>query len=451
MPTKPLKIESLDLDLQNPRIPVASDQRDAMQKIINEQKIKLINLAESIAVRGLNPMDRLLVLPSSRADKFIVIEGNRRVLAIKLLSNPSLIADLEMPDAFRKRLQKAAQPFDLKTVEPVDCFEVTDRAQGNDWVRQRHMGEDSGRGVVDWSALASSRFRGRDPALQALDFVLEHATLTDEQKDQIVNAKFITTLDRLLSTPSVRSAIGFEIEKGKLTTELPPEEALKPLRRIILDLAEKKINVSRLKSKEQQNDYIAELKSSDRPNLSKKSGKAVAIEAMSESDFAGKPTPGGKKSRPGRSTPRYTVVPRSCKLKIPVHKIADIFEELRSLQLAKHKHAIAVLLRVFLEMSVDEYLVKKAGLKLTFRPPKATRDVEKTLRTKVNETIADLVAKGATAKDFIGVTRGLSDSTHPFSIDTLHAYIHNRYFTPIDTHLTAAWDNAQPFFEKLWP
>jgi len=73
----------------------------------------------------------------------------------------------------------------------------------------------------------------------------------DRQIDQIMNVKFITTLDRLLSTPSVRTAIGFDIDKDELMTELPPEEALKPLKRIVLDLVEKKINVTRLKSKEQ--------------------------------------------------------------------------------------------------------------------------------------------------------------------------------------------------------
>jgi len=406
MSTTPLTIDNLELDLENPRITRAMDQRDAMQKILREQKVKLINLAESIAVRGLNPMDRFLVLKSPRQGKFIVIEGNRRILVIKLLNNTPLIADLEMPETFRKRLHKAAQNFDLKSIEPIDCFEVADRAEGNEWVRQRHMGEDAGRGVVDWSALASSRFRGRDPALQALDFVLEHASLTDDQKDQIVNGKFITTLDRLLSTPSVRSAIGFDIGNDKLMTELPPEEALKPLKRIILDLAEKKINVTRLKSKDQQNDYIGALKAADRPNLSKKSGTAVAIEAVKESDFGARPSPGGKKSRAGRTASRTTVVPRNCRLRIPVNKIAGIFEELRSLQLSKHKHAIAVLLRVFLEMSVDEYLVKTAGAKLTFVPPKTNRSVDKNLRTKVQETIAHLVTSGANAKDFIGVYAG---------------------------------------------
>ena len=451
MSTKSLKVDSLDLDLQNPRITLATDQRDAMQKILNEQKVRLINLAESIAAKGLNPMDRFLVLRSSRSGKFIVVEGNRRVLAIKLLKNPSLITDLTMPDAFKKRLQRAALTFDVAKLEPVDCFEVDDRAQGNDWVRQRHNGADSGRGIVDWSAIASSRFRGRDPALQALDFVLEHADLTEEQTEQITGKFPLTTLDRLLSTPSVRAAIGFEIDKGKLLTELPAEEALKPLKRIVLDLAEKKINVTKLKSKEQQNDYINTLRTADRPNLAKKSGNKSVVETMTDKDFSVKPSLAGRKARGDRPVPRTTVVPRSCKLKISTQKIAGIYEELKSLQLSRHKHAIAVLLRVFLELSVDEYLTKTAGLKLTYTNPKNGHVGDKNLKTKVQEAIADLVSKGSTPKDFLGVTKGLNDANHPFSIDTLHAYIHNRYFTPVDTHLVAAWDNAQPFFEKLWP
>lgn len=117
MATKSLKIDSLDLDTENPRITLATDQRDAMQKIISEQKVKLVNLAESIAVRGFSPMDRFLVLRSStRPGKFIVLEGNRRVLCAKLLKNPSLINDLEMPEPHKKRLQKAAEGFDVKKV-----------------------------------------------------------------------------------------------------------------------------------------------------------------------------------------------------------------------------------------------------------------------------------------------------------------------------------------------
>jgi len=452
MPPKLLEIDALELDLENPRITLASDQRDAMQKILNEQKVRLINLAESIAEKGLNPMDRFLVLQSTeRRDRFIVLEGNRRILALKLLKSPSLVASLEMPTQFSRRLQKAATTFDASKIEPIDCYEVSDRAAGNEWLRQRHSGADEGRGIVSWSSIAGARFRGREPALQALDFVLQHGNLRDEEKEK-VDAKFpITTLDRLLSTPTVREAIGYDITDKKLTTELPPDEAIKPLKRIVLDLISGNWNVTKLKSKEQQNEYIGQLKSTDRPNLAKKTGKPVAVESITDHDFAATSARPTRRRRPASSLPRINIVPRTCRLNVTTAKIDGIYKELRSLQLSKHVHAISVLLRVFLEMSVDEYLTSKAGASLKYKQPKTSRMIDKRLKDKVEETIDHMVANGADRKDFKGVLSALGDANNPFSIDTLHAYIHNRFFTPTDRQLTTGWDNAQPFFEKIWP
>lgn len=278
MPSKPLSLNSLELDLENPRISLATDQRDAMQKILDEQKSRLINLAESISVKGLNPMDRFLVLRSPiRANKFIVLEGNRRLLAAKLLKNPALANALNMPDALKKRLAKAAQAFKQQNIEPVDCFEVATRADGMDWIRQRHNGADEGRGIVDWSSIAKSRFRGREPAVQALDFVLQHGSLNESQKEAISGKFPLTTLDRLVATPSVRAAIGFVVKGKKLETELPPDEALKPLRRIVLDLAEKRINVTQLKSTAQQNAYIASFDEADKQTFHEKQGLPLPL------------------------------------------------------------------------------------------------------------------------------------------------------------------------------
>jgi len=451
MAAKSLKIDSLDLDLENPRIILASDQRDAMQKILNEQKVKLINLAESIAAKGLNPMDRFLILRFDiRVGKFIMLEGNRRLLSVKLLKNPSLIPTFEMPEAFRKRLQKAAQGFDGTKVERVDCFEVAGRAEGIDWIRQRHNREDGGRGIVPWSSVAGARFRGREPALQALDFVLEHAGLAEELKEQITANFPISTLERLISTPSVRTAIGLEIDKGKLLTELPPEEALKPLKKIVVDLAEKNINVTALKSKVQQETYVSGFKTADTADLSKKSGSPQEVEKITEKDFKAKAPPPAKKPRGPKIGQRTHVVPNNCKFNVTVPKIAGIYEELRSLQLLKHVHAISVLLRVFLEMSVDEYM-SAAKLPITFKDPKTGRTLDKNLKTKVKDTVANMVTNGADEKHLKGVTTAMSDVNHPFAIDTLHAYIHNRFFTPLDRHLVTAWDNAQPFFGIIWP
>jgi len=155
-----------------------------------------------------------------------------------------------------------------------------------------------------------------------------------------------------------------------------------------------------------------------------------------------------KKVHVPRVGARTHVVPKNCQLNVTNAKIAGIYDELRKLLLSSHVHAIGVLLRVFLEMSVDEYLVKKAGSSLSVI--KNGHEHFKKLDAKVKEVIAHMVANGATEKDFKGVLAGMTDDHHPFSIDTLHAYIHNRFFTPTDTHLVTGWDNSQRFFEALW-
>ena len=79
MGAKSLKIDDLDLDLENPRIKQAADQREAMQNLIADQKVKLINLAESIAIKGFSPIGRCLITRSARKGHFTVLEGNRRL------------------------------------------------------------------------------------------------------------------------------------------------------------------------------------------------------------------------------------------------------------------------------------------------------------------------------------------------------------------------------------
>jgi hypothetical protein len=448
MASKNLKIDQLELDVVNPRISKADSQRQAMQGIIDDQDAKLGNLAESIAEDGLNPMDRLLVLKSDTASgKYTVLEGNRRAAALKILKNPAVLSGLDVPTSLQKKLERVAKDFDPKTVEPIACFEVSTRGEGNSWIEQRHTGEDEGRGIVRWSGVAASRFRGREPALQALDFVRQHGGLTDDQKSEIEGRFPITTLDRLLSTPAVRSKLGFEIADGKLLTKLPPEEAIKPLRRMVLDLAGKEWNVTKLKLKPQQLDYISGFGTADKPNTSKLTTTLRPVESFSEADFGGGTKPAKKKSKSGPKTPRKTVVPKGCRLNIANPKIEEIYNELRTLLLEKHPHAIAVLLRVFLETSVDDYLTR-SSISLTVTHGGHTRD--KNLKNKVEECVDALVAGGADKRDFKGVTMALSNNNHPFSPELLHAYVHNRFVSPTERDLTTAWDNGQPLFERIW-
>ncbi|MGY8681531.1 hypothetical protein Q2941_27630 [Bradyrhizobium sp. UFLA05-153] len=441
-----LELDELLLDLDNPRISRADSQRGALQKIIEDQDVKLVTLAESIVNDGLNPMDRWLVIKSAtERGRYIVLEGNRRLAALRVLNNARLLKDLEVRAPVKRRLESLADGFDLDAVQPIDCFEIVDRQDAATWINQRHTGENNGHGIVNWGGVATARFRGRDPALQALDMVVSHGALSEEEK-QIVEDRFpISTLDRLLSTPSVRKKIGVDITESKLKTSLPPTEVIKPLRRIVLDLASGTINVSQLKNKEQQNTYVSRL-GKDLPDLSKQSGELRSIDVLEDSDFK---TPAPKpKPKPKPAPVRKTLIPRDCYLTVSNAKMAEIMKELRSLPLDAYPHSISVLFRVFFEQSTDDFL-QAAGIPLSVKIPNGgTKD--KNLRAKVGEAIKEMVKKGIREKDLAGVSRGIDDKNNPLFVDTLHNYVHNRFFSPTDRDLKVAWDNAQLYFEKIW-
>jgi len=219
--------------------------------------------------------------------------------------------------------------------------------------------------------------------------VRQHGKLTDDQRKLLEGRFPITTLDRLLSTPAVRAKIGFEIKDTELLTTLPADEPIKPLRRLVLDLAEKAVNVTKLKLKTQQVDYISKLAAVDVPDLKKKGATTQAVRDFTQKDFASPAPVKPKKPKTTPKTPRTTVVAKTCRLSIANPKIEEIYEELRRLQLKKHPHAIAVPLRVFLETSVDHFMTQ-SSLSLTF--PTANGPKDKSLKKKVDETIKHMVA-----------------------------------------------------------
>ena len=306
--------------------------------------------------------------------------------------------DLEVRAPIKKRLQELAEQFNLKITEPIDCFEIDDRADAATWLTQRHTGENEGSGIVAWSGVARARFRGRDPALQALDLVTAHGSLSDEEKALIEKWFPISTLDRLLSTPAVRGKIGVEISDSKLKTDLPAAEVIKALRRIVLELVTQEINVTQLKSKDQQVAYVSKFRK-DFPNLKKRTGTMKPVDELGERDFKPSPKP---KPRPKPAPVRRTLIPRDCYFTVSNAKIAEIAKELRNLPLSEYPHSISVLFRVFLEQSVDHFLTAaKISLETTTKAGKK----DKTLRTKVGEAIAEMVKNGTPKKNLDGVSK----------------------------------------------
>src|SRR3546814_7320425 len=86
--------------------------------------------------------------------------------------------------------------------------------------------------------------------------------------------------------------------------------------------------------------------------------------------------------------------PRGYKLNIPIARIDEIFQELSKLEIEKNKNAIAILMRIVLEMTVDEYLDEKKISRKRGNPP---HQKDKSLAEKVGDCCTELVSNGVKA------------------------------------------------------
>ena len=76
-------------------------------------------------------------------------------------------------------------------------------------------------------------------------------------------------------------------------------------------------------------------------------------------------------------------------MKIGIDRIADIFAELKALEVDRNKNAIAVLMRIILEMSADEYMDVSGIDRKKGTPP---HNKDKTLAEKVGNCCDHLIS-----------------------------------------------------------
>jgi hypothetical protein len=442
-----LNLDELQLDLTNPRFDGLANQREALQKIVQSQGSKLVNLAEDIVANGMSPAHRMLVVKvkGRGASGYAVVDGNRRLAALRVLANPAVLDGMSsVGDLVAKKLRKLAKDFDLNTIQPLDAYICRDEDEARHWIEAIHTGENDGRGVVGWDGIATARYRGRNTSLKVLDFVKAAGGLSEAELAALERFP-ITNLDRLLGTPEFRERMGLLTQDGDLLSDLPQAELLRPLKRVVNDIAAKKVTVAKLKSKDDRLTYLQGLKA-DLPDLSKRTGSAVSLDrlaAHAQAHAKGHAkSAGAAKARSLIDRKALIPAPADAPLNITDHKLQQMCRELRKLPLETYPVAIAAAFRVFLELSLDHYGTTKKV---------ATYSGDLPLKAKLQKVADDLHANGVHKRDLQGFRALASNGHAALSIDRLHGVVHSRYALPTASELRAGWAEVQPAFMKIWP
>lgn len=442
--TKPISLTNLTVNIENPRFELVGNQREAIQVMIEDQGDKLINLAKDIVETGmLNPGELIYVTPHQKEKgQFNVLEGNRRVTALKILTTPSLIDGKHT--AFAKRLKPYVDQFKKKPITEIPCAIFNNADDANKWIKLKHTGENDGVGIVRWDAQQVARFDeridGTSPvALQAIDFLKKEALVPQSLKIKLKDVPS-SSLDRLLKDKNVQQVIGITVKDNRLQTHLEKNEIIKGLSKIVTDLADKKIKVKDIYTKEDREKYIETFKPIDIPNKKKKTTSAWELTSPNQATKAS--TISSKKKATPLSTDRETVIPKDCIISIIEPRINKIYRELKSLDVNYYENSAGVIFRVFIELSLDAFIDHN---KLT------TVTENDKLRKKVEEVALYMELHNMANKHICkGIRKAVNNNHDMLSMETFNAYVHNRHLSPISKDLKITWDNIQLFVEKIW-
>ncbi|HHT7855874.1 ParB N-terminal domain-containing protein [Pasteurella multocida] len=450
---KTISINRLYLDTKNPRHLPINEQKKIIESLIENEKIK--DLAKDISEKGLtNPLDYVGITVED--GKRIVLEGNRRVCALKLLLNPEL-APKKHQKYFYKLKEKLNQP-----ITKINVYQFNSREEASPWLATLHTAS-SKSARKSWSPEQQTRFEqsanGRPDhaaALTVLEFSLENDIIEPEQSQKV-----ITTITRMLSSPEVREAFGIltGVRERNIQINIQHDEFKNILIQYFKDVDSSEHNIGSRSNKTDRLEYIKHLKkigkipstrlsngvslisgipSTINPKLQQKSSSALSQTKTT-------------KSRPQVKNNEFII---DYELSIPVSKIDSIYQELRTkLKVTETPYAVAALLRAIVEQSCDYFLISHGNLQFHDNGGKSEKIKEDSnLRAKIlgisqylekqghleSKELATLINECQPKKDGIGTLNLLNG--------VLHNYAHNI----TSEHIIAAHDNLKPFIISIW-
>lgn len=491
-----IPLDKIKLDQENVRFgnDVAESQREAIKLMLSDpdDAKKILRLAEHIVQYGLDPTELQLVTPDEDGN-FIVLEGNRRLTALKLLQRP----DLCPTDRNYKGFLKAHNNLPNGVPENLQCSVVPTRASGDVWIELKHTGENKGAGRVDWNSDIRDERRARTTGIESIGRQLRNLVIDNHRyfsAKAALDCKEVdvTTLTRLFSSTTGQTTFRLKVENRTLTPQLPLEhiapsiefmldmfvshgynvndvraepDRIRTLKHIPLEIlphnlaeaAKTKDSLTQTTSNttnESSPTNTGNSPHNDSGNNDGANGNTDSGSHNSTDQQNQPPKDPGIRAKP-QSRARKYLIPWS--LNISNSRINAIYRELRTVLKADDcPNATAITFRVFMETTCDDYikLQKDAGnpikrwdtgqeLRGGGSGDKLSHKIQSVVKHLENEKLlatpaAKAIIKRATSYDQTG------------SVDHFNLFVHGTHSLPLPSELKDIAEEYRPLMEAIW-
>jgi hypothetical protein len=380
-----------------------------------------------VAKKAVSPLEQLGVIEmDDNPGHYVVVEGNRRACALKLLQDPRKAPNAKLRAAFEKL------KTDFKLPAKFVVVEFRDRAAAEPWLALRHLGEQDGAGTRPWSSEGKTRFaRGSAPdrlALAVLDRA-EAAGWIDSATRKLIA---LTTLTRYLGNPVVRAALGLA-SPNELKFTHEPAEVDSALKQFIEDALPRKdgeeapVN-SRSKAPERRS-YGQALHSR---GIAPRTELPAPIEPPAP---AKKPA---KERNPRHPDARAYIVTSAFIAKSADKNLQRLLQELRTLKPDDgYVFACNYLVRAVIERILVLYAQTHG-----FHKPKMPDNV------LIQRCQEHLQTNGVPMTQLKVLRTAGSNNDALFSLDTLGSAVHAGHL-PTRKGLIAVWDNWEPSLQLM--
>lgn len=484
-----IPVTEVKLDRFNPRMPENSDsltQEDILNLMVNDYRI--IELAESIVAKGFMPLDNMVIVYEDGIP--VVLEGNRRVSALKLLINPEIA-----PIKERHKFGTLSSRIDAKLIMNPSFAVAPNRDAASPLILDRHTVSTD----IPWSSIMQAEFhrdvlrkRGLDVPTKAVldEFNLKEKEMTDsllrlsiyervcsfsypntsiEEKVKDKLSFEITTLERLVNPASSQRRFKYKIENGRLL--IKDEHLFNAfLRSVVIHMYVKIENLPRITSRsankiEQIEKYLQAIKRevSDVAISSQEADDNVvsAIEGIGFKEgfvSSGNSHPMSEASGseiislPLKRLPKRKTVHNN-EFSFEYNSAANkrIYDELGRISVSDAPSCVTIAIRVLLERTIKSYLrcMKKRNMplvsdgKMQRIPIKDAKfgDILDWITRDDSDIILDSEVRKALKKF------KQADNSNLLSLSTLNAVIHEQFQVIYKDGVFAIWDTLSPIFE----
>jgi len=219
-----IKIEKLHQLTTNPRTIDAVSDFDAVEKLykVNRQASShLINLALEIADKGFDENEPIYAVQHGNTNEYDVYEGNRRLAALNLLSDPNKYGFLS------KKHKKVLQQANLDKVPTEVEVTIVNKDEAQRIMARNHDGMQNGIGRVAWDTESSRRYArsmGKDAS-----YVGKATSLFKNMFGKTIGEYIggITSADRILNNKAIQMYIGAVGSSG------PTSEQVEKIKRVL--------------------------------------------------------------------------------------------------------------------------------------------------------------------------------------------------------------------------